>query len=100
MAWHQVDIEVSATSATWVVDGLLIATVPLPDDTVNTGNNIFFGHSDTNATSSTDPNDLALLFTLIDNVRVVTPPVPEPSSAVLIAAGLGGLLGIRRLRAR
>lgn len=30
----------------------------------------FFGHSDTNATSSADANDTALLFTLIDNVKV------------------------------
>lgn len=71
MEWHRVEIQKAGGSVTWKVDGLLIATVPVADDTVATGNNIFFGHSDVNATSSTDPNDGALLFTLIDNVYVV-----------------------------
>jgi hypothetical protein len=100
MAWHQVEIQVDATNVTWIVDGLTIATVSLADDTVNPGNNIFFGHSDTNGTSSNDPNAGALLFTLIDNVRVVTPPIPEPSSSVLFAVGIAGLLGFGRLRGR
>jgi len=82
--WHDVVIAKQGGSVTWTVDGLLIATVPTADDTANTGNNIFFGHSDTNATSSTDPNDVALLFTLIDNVRVV----PEPGSFMLGVIGM------------
>jgi hypothetical protein len=79
MEWHQVIIAKSGGNVSWTVDGTLIATVPVTDDSALTGNNIFFGHSDTNATSSTDANDGALLFTLIDNVRVV----PEPSGLVL-----------------
>ncbi len=79
MTWHRVEITKSGPNVLWKVDGKLISTVPVADDTVLTGNNIFFGHSDTNATSSTDVNDSALLFTLIDNVRVV----PEPTSLVL-----------------
>ena len=79
---------------TWTVDGLLIATVPAAHDTAVTGNNIFFGHSDTNATSSTDPNDIHLLFTLIDNV--VVEAIPEPSSIALWGLSLLGLAGIRR----
>lgn len=92
MEWHQVTIERSGASVTWVVDGILIATVPLTDDTVLTGDNIFFGHSDTNTTSSTDPNDGALLFTLIDNVRVI----PEPSAGLLLVFGVVRIAGARR----
>lgn len=90
--WHQVAIEKSGSNVTWTVDGVLIATVPAADDTAATGNNIFFGHSDTNATSSTDPNDTALLFTLIDNVRVV----PEPASGLLWTLGMFALAAGRR----
>jgi hypothetical protein len=86
--WHQVEILKTATAVTWTVDGTLIATVPAGHDTVATGNNIFFGHSDSNATSSTDPNDVNLLFTLIDNV-VVT---PEPASLNLLGLCVVGLL--------
>ena len=93
MEWHQVAIEKFGGNVTWTVDNVLIATVPLADDTADTGNNIFFGHSDTNATSSTDPNDGALLFTVIDNIRVI----PEPGSALLSALGLVALIhGSRR----
>lgn len=88
--WHDVLIEKLGGVVTWTVDGTLIATVPLGDDTALTGNNIFLGHADTNATSSTDVNDVNLLFTLIDNVRVI----PEPSSLALIAGSLA--VGLRR----
>lgn len=90
MEWHRVEINWGATNVTWTVDGILIATVPVGDDTVLTGNNIFFGHSDTNATSSTDPNDVSLLFTLIDNVNIV----PEPGSVALFSMSL--LFGLAR----
>lgn len=90
--WHKVEIAKLGGFVTWKVDGLLIATVPAGDDTAATGNNIFFGRSDTNTTSSSDPNDGALLFTLIDNVRVV----PEPGTLVLVFLGVTGLLSVRR----
>ncbi len=88
--WHKVEIEKSATSVTWTVDGLPIATVPLAGLTLS-GNNFFLGHSDINALSGSlfDPNIEQTLFTLIDNVVVV----PEPSSlrgcwfAGLVASG-------------
>jgi hypothetical protein len=92
--WHDVLITKSGSNVTWTVDGILIATVPVADDTVLTGNNIFFGHSDTNGTSSTDPNDVALLFSLIDNVVVSV--VPEPTSMTLVGVGALGLLRRRR----
>jgi hypothetical protein len=90
--WHQVEIVKTASTVTWTVDGLLIATVPAGDDTVATGNNIFFGHSDTNGTSSSDVNDVNLLFTLIDNVTVI----PEPASLSLLCLSTMGLLTRRR----
>ncbi len=91
MEWHQVVIESDSTNVTWKVDGLLIATVPITGLTTS-GSNVFFGHSDSNAGSSTDVNDVNLLFTLIDNVVVV----PEPSSLVLCLATVLGAMASRR----
>jgi hypothetical protein len=97
MEWHQVQIEKVGNLITWRVDGTLIATVDASTITLG-GGNIFFGHSDTNATSSTDPNAGALLFTLIDNV-VVT-PVPEPASVLGVAAAGAGVIALIRRRRR
>jgi hypothetical protein len=91
MQWHDVEIRKYGSTMTWLIDGLLIATIDLNTVTLG-GNNIFFGHSDINATSSNDPNDVHLLFTLIDNVRVI----PEPSSLSLV--GLAAAMGLRRRR--
>jgi hypothetical protein len=91
--WHDVEIFKEGDLARWFVDGTLIASIDLTTVTQG-GGNIFFGHSDTNATSSTDPNDSALLFTLIDNV--VVDQVPEP--AMLGLVGLGCLTMARRRR--
>jgi len=93
MDWHQVEIIRNATAITWNVDGILIATVDSSTVTMN-GTNFFLGHSDTNATSSTDANGVNLLFTLIDNVEVV----PEPGCAGLLA--LSSILLLARRRAR
>lgn len=90
MAWHDVTIDVTATQVIWAINGLRIAAVDLSTVTLG-GGNIFFGHSDINGTSSTDPNAPALLFTLIDNVRVV----PEPSTLAVLGAA-GAMLGLRR----
>lgn len=94
--WHQVEIVKSASTVTWTIDGLLMATVPAGDDTVATGNNIFFGHSDTNAGASTDETHPQLLFTLIDNVNVSV--IPEPASLSLIGLCVGLMCVGRRVR--
>jgi len=91
MEWHQVQFTKAGTTATWHVDALLMATIDL-NTVILGGGNILFGHSDVNGTSSTDPNDAALLLTLIDNVNVI----PEPGSLTLLA--LAGLLALRRSR--
>jgi len=90
MEWHRVSIEKSGTTAFWRVNGTLMATIDLTTVTLS-GGNIFFGHSDINATSSTDPNDSALLFTLIDNIHVI----PAPTSLCVVAMS-GLVLGLRR----
>jgi hypothetical protein len=85
MEWHRMTISNIDNVITWKIGDLLIATVPVGGTVTLAGGNIFFGHSDINATSSTDPNDAALLFTLVDNIVVV----PEPAAmSLLIPAGL------------
>lgn len=93
-AWREVTIDVVGGVATWSIDGLTIATVDAADIT----GNILFGHSDTNATSSSDPNDSLLNVTLIDNVRVTGPmTIPEPGTMALAAmAALGAMVALRR----
>jgi len=88
MVWHQVSIDITNGLVTWKVDGLPMAAVDTSGMTLG-GGNIFFGHSDINATSSTDPFDNALLFTLVDNIEVI----PEPGTAALLV--LGGLAVVR-----
>lgn len=96
-AWHDVRILNAGNTVTWTVDGLLIATVNGADDTANTGNNILLMYSDINATSSTDPNDVNLLFGLFDNIVVTQ--VPEPSALAFAGLGLGvAMFAMRRKR--
>jgi hypothetical protein len=93
-AWRRVEIKVQGDFAHWSVDGLPIATVDLTTVALG-GERLLFGHSDTNTSSSTDPNDFLLNVTLIDNISVV---VPEPSGLTLCILGLVGWLGSRRRR--
>jgi hypothetical protein len=90
MEWHQVEIAKTATDVKWFVGGKLIATVPISGVTIS-GGNIFFGHSDINMTSSTDPNDVHLLFSLIDNVQVAA--IPEPGAWMFLSVAAAGAVG-------
>lgn len=93
MTWRDMEIRKNGEIVQWFMDDLLIATVDL--NTVGGsfgGSNFFLGHFDTNGTASADATAPTLLFSLIDNVRVV----PEPASVLLGAWGLIGLLGVRR----
>lgn len=87
--WVTVEMVVAGDTTTFSIDGLLIATVDTSALSLG-GSNFLLGHSDTNNSSSADPNDTLLNVTLIDNV-VVT---PEPASLALL--GLGGLMMFRR----
>jgi len=62
-AWRRVDIEVLGGFATWSIDGLALARVDLSTVTLG-GGNLLLAFSDTNAGSSTDPNDFLLNVTL------------------------------------
>lgn len=92
--WRRVTIDVAGGTAVWSIDGVPLAKVDLSTVTLG-GSNIFFGHSDTNAGSSTDANRALLNVTLIDNISV-TEYVPEPSSLLLCVIGAFGLAVNRR----
>jgi len=71
MEWHEVEIAKIGNTVTWKADGVLLITLDTTDIVVAPGGgNILFGHSDINQTASLDENRFAMLFTLIDNVKV------------------------------
>ncbi len=78
-AWHEVEISKIGNVVTWSIDALPIARVdttnfatgtPLATSEPTAGNNITFGQHDVNGSSSGDPNETSLLFSLIDNIKV------------------------------
>ena len=95
MAWHTWEIIKNDNLVTWSIDGVMIGTADVTNETF-AGDNIFLGYFDINATSSTDANARELLFTVFDNI-VITDVIPEPASASVLV--LGGLLALRRRRA-
>ncbi len=92
-AWREVVIDFTGGIVTWSIDGLQIAQFDTSGLDLG-GGFLLFGHSDTNTTSSFDPDSHLLNVTLIDNIRVV----PEPGTLSLCLAGLTGLalIALRR----
>lgn len=90
MLWRDMVITKQGNTVTWHMDGKLIATVSTTNLTLG-GGNILFNHFDINATATTDFNGPALLFGLIDNVRVETLTTaaspPEINNIQLINGG-------------
>ena len=90
-AWHDVQIDKVGDLVTWSIDGLRIATVST--NGTMPGSDIFLGMFDSNAGSSTDPNDF-LTTAIYDNVTVSA--VPEPSTYALGLLGVATFFLLRR----
>ncbi len=71
IAGRDMVITKQGSTVTWHMDGKLIATVSTTDLALG-DDNILFNYFDINATTTTDFNGPALLFGLMDNVRVET----------------------------
>lgn len=89
-AWHKVTVIKLNGVVTWDIDDNRIATYDASALTLG-GNNIAFGQSDVNNTTTRHPS---LLFTVFDNLSVFD--VPEPSSIGLCWLGIATLVGVRR----
>lgn len=90
--WHEIQLDVDniADTVSFYVDGLLIArdtTTPDIDGTV------FVGYGDYFASESDAPQ---FSFGLVDNLSIVSSPIPEPTGLALL--GLGAM-ALRRRRA-
>jgi hypothetical protein len=92
-AWREVAIDKTGNIVTWIIDGHLIGSVDASAASLS-GDNIFFGTFDINASSSTDANDF-LNTAIFDNIVVA---VPEPSTVALAFLGGVGLLFLARRR--
>ena len=67
VSWHTVVLTKTTSTVTWVIDGILIATVPA--DATPLGTNVFVGFEDSFPGASGNP---AVSFALVDNLRVET----------------------------
>jgi hypothetical protein len=69
--WVTHEIRKVGNLAEWYVNGFKLITVDMTSfSTPTLGGNLSFGHADTNFGSSTDPEAVDLMFTLIDNIEV------------------------------
>ncbi|HTD68710.1 MAG TPA: Calx-beta domain-containing protein [Candidatus Limnocylindria bacterium] len=67
MAWHDIVVIKQGTNVTWIMDGTRIATVNTTTFTLSS--NIFLGYFDT---ANGLPDNPAMCFALVDNLRVET----------------------------
>ncbi|HEX5050344.1 MAG TPA: hypothetical protein VFZ65_01100 [Planctomycetota bacterium] len=98
-AWHEVEMRVvsdggtgGATSVSWSIDGLQIATLDAGiGSTFTTDGAVTIGYMDIFTSLSNNP---ALSFGLVDNLRIGTPAV-----ATAFGAGCAGIAGVPALAA-
>ena len=77
--WHDVKINKLGTLVSWLINDTLVATLETANLSVATaGDNILFGMSDINSTTSSEMFYPQVAFTLIDNVVVNTAPSINP----------------------
>lgn len=88
-AWHKVELTKDGNLVTWDIDGTRIATYDASALTMG-GNNLALGVSDVNTSTTRHPS---LLFTVFDNLEVVSVPEPTVGFAVI---GLAAALRRRR----
>jgi len=89
-AWHKVTVVKLNNIVTWDIDDNRIATFDASALTLG-GNNIAFGQSDVNTSTTRHPS---LLFTVYDNLSVFD--VPEPATISFCVLGAIGLASVRR----
>lgn len=77
MAWHRWEVKKEGNLVSWLINDVLLGTVDLTNTTATiTGTNISFGHADINSGISNDPNYVATMFTLVDNIQVTSLAAP------------------------
>lgn len=89
VSWHTVVIGHETNTVYWVIDGILIASVP--DSYASLGPNVFVGWADNFANSATSfPNPAEMSFGIIDDFRVETigaPPAEIHITGITIVGG-------------